>query len=192
MGKVTKYRKNWKWSRKKYFNYIAKNYLKYTCNVVGKIVWVDQDENNIYWSGINPPTPQWTMQDVLSQAGNELISLRAYFASVKFTGVAVKVTPGYPANPEAPADGTLGNAFLSIQQVGEPVTYGTVVHNPRCMCLSQIIPQRKYFSLSSSWVGSNSIPMYSLNFVLASDGKPMRASTFTCQITIYLLFKTAL
>lgn len=192
MAKLVKFKKNWRWNRKKYFNYIAKNYLKYTANVVGKVLWVDEEVNNIFWNGTEPATPQWTMQDVLSQAGNELISLRAYFASVKFTGVAVKVTPGYPANPEAPAHGTLGNAFLAIQQIGEPANYSAVVHNPRCMCLSQATSVRKYFSLTSSWVGSNSLPMHSLNFVLASDGKPMKDSSFTVQITIYLLFKTAL
>ena len=189
MVKRTKYRKGWRWSRKKFFNYVAKNYLKYSTTIVGKITWIDQDDNNIIW-GNN--TNLWTMQDVLTQAGNELISLRAYFASLKFTGVAIKVTPGYPANPTNAQSGTLGNAFLSIQQVGEPTNYASVVHNPRCMCLSQFMPQRKYFSLSTSWAGSNSIPMSSLNFVLASDGRPMRDSTFTVQITFYLLFKTAL
>ena len=132
------------------------------------------------------------MQDVLAQGGNEMISLRAYFASMKFTGVAIKVTPGYPANPTNANSGTMGNAFLAMQQIGENTTYDAVVHNPRCMCLSQFMPQRKYFSLSTSWVGSNSIPMNSINFVLASDGKPMRDSTFTVQITFYILFKTAL
>lgn len=190
MGKVTRYRRSWRWNRKKYFNYVAKNYLKYTANVVGKVLWVDQEQNNIYWSGAD--TAQWTMQDALAQAGNELISLRGYFASLKIYGVAVKVTPGYPANPEAPAQGTIGNAFLAIQQVGEPANYAAVVHNPRCMCLSQFMPQRKYFNLTSGWAGSNSIPLYSLNFVVASDGRPMRDSSFTVQITFYILFKTAL
>ena len=189
MGKLARYRRNWRWSRKKYFNYVAKNYLKYTCNVVGKVMWVDQEQNNIYWNGAN--TNQWTMEDALTQAGNELTSLRAYFASYKITGVAVKVTPGYPAVPTNANEGTMGNAFLSIQQIGEDRTYSAVVHNPRCMCLSQFLPQRKYFSLTSTWAGSNMYPIRSLNFVLASDGKPMRDSTFTVQITFYLLFKTA-
>lgn len=190
MGKLTRYRRSWRWNRKKYFNYIAKNYLKYSCTVVGKALWVDQEQNNIYWNGAN--TNQWTMTDALTQAGNELISLRAYFASLKFTGVAVKVTPGYPANPTNPNEGTMGNAFLAIQQVGEPATYASVAHNPRCICLSQFMPQRKYFSLSTSWAGSNAIPTGAINFVLACDGKPMRDSSFTVQITFYILFKTAL
>lgn len=190
MAKLTRYRRSWRWNRKKYFNYIAKNYLKYSCTVVGKIIWVDQDDNNIYWDGAN--TNQWTMTDALTQAGNELISLRAYFASLKFTGVAVKVTPGYPANPTNANSGTVGNAFLAIQQIGEPANYATAVHNPRCFCLSQLSPQRKYFNLTSGWAGSNTAPLGSLNFVVVSNGKPMRDSSFTVQITFYLLFKTAL
>ena len=159
MGKLTRYRRSWRWNRKKYFNYVAKNYLKYTANIVGKVTWIDQEDNNLVWTN---GTNQWTMQDVLGQAGNELISLRGYFASLKFTGVAIKVTPGYPANPTNANSGTMGNAFLAIQQVGEAANYAAVVHNPRCMCLSQFMPQRKYFSLTSSWAGSNSIPMQSL------------------------------
>ena len=190
MGKLTRYRRSWRWNRKKYFNYIAKNYLKYSCTVVGKALWVDQEQNNIYWNGAN--TNQWTMTDALTQAGNELISLRAYFASLKFTGVAVKVTPGYPANPTNPNEGTMGNAFLAIQQVGEPATYASVAHNPRCICLSQFMPQRKYFSLSTSWAGSNAIPTGAINFVLACDGKPMNTQTWNVKVTVYMLFKTAL
>ena len=190
MGTLTRYRRSWRWSRKKYFNYVARNYLKYTANIVGKVMWLDREENNIYWDGAD--TPQWTMQDALAQAGNEMISLRGYFASLKITGIAIKVTPGYPAIPSNPNNGTIGNAFLAIQQVGEAANYASVVHNPRCMCLSQLTSQRKYFSLTSSWAGSNSIPMQSLNFVVASDGRPMKDSTFTVQITFYILFKTAL
>ena len=74
-------------------------------------------------------------------------SKRGYFASLKITGIAIKVTPGYPAIPSNPNNGTIGNAFLAIQQIGEPVNYASVVHNPRCFCLSQTTPQRKYFSL---------------------------------------------
>ena len=189
MGKVTRYRRSWRWNRKKYFNYVARNYLKYSCNVNAKVMWLDQDNNNIFWPNNNA---YWTMADALAQAGNELISLRGYFASLKITGVAVKVTPGYPANPTNANSGTTGVAYLAIQQMGEEVSFPNASHSPRSMCLSQFVPQRKYFSLTSSWAGSNSIPMQSLNFVVASDGRPMRDSMFNVQMTFYILFKTAL
>lgn len=190
MVKGKKYRRNWRWSRKKYFNYIAKNYLKYTAVIVGKILWLDQDDNNIYWEGRN--SNAFTFSDALAQAGNELLSLKSYFATMKFTGVAIKVTPGYPANPTNANSGTTGAAFLTLQQDQEATTYANSVHNPRSMCLSQFMPQRKYFSLSTSWVGTNAIPFSALSFVVNSNGRPMRDSSFMVQISVYITFKTAL
>ena len=190
MTKLTKYRKNWKWSRKKYFNYIAKNYLKYTAVIVGKVLWLDQDDNNIYWEGRNSNI--FTLSDALAQAGNELLSLKSYFATMKFTGVAIKVTPGYPANPTNANSGTTGSAFLTLQQDQEQATYANAVHNPRSMCLSQFMPQRKYFNITTSWVGTNAIPFSALSFVVNSNGRPMRDSSFMVQIFVYITFKTAL
>ena len=180
MGKLTKYRKSWRWNRKKYFNYIARNYLKYTAVIVGKILWIDQDDNNIYWDGRNSNV--FTLSDALAQAGNELLSLKSYFATMKFTGVAVKITPGYPANPTNANSGTVGSAFLTLQQDQEQATYANAVHNPRSICLSQFMPQRKYFSLTTSWVGTNAIPFSALSFVTNSNGRPMRDSSFQVQM----------
>ena len=180
------YRRSYRWNRKKYFNYIARNYLKYTINCPGKLTW---DNNGIKWSN---GSGQWGMVDILDQAGNEYKSLRGYFASVKITGIAIECVPGAYSQPQITGDGTTGQAYLALQQVGEQATNVIVSHNPRCIYLSQTQIQRKYIPLTSGWTGSNTVSLASVNLAANCDGQPMNTQTWNVKVTVYMLFKTAL
>ena len=174
-----------RYSRRRNFNRIAKNYFKAKLSISKRIGY---DTSGVKFLEDNTDTK--TVSSLLGECP-DMKKFQQLFQSMKLTGILVETAP----NPISEETTALGCITLGLQTKNDTDVFADIVEGNYGMLLSAMQCQRKYIGLNNGltgWINTDGTSTWNPRFSVKTDAAAQSGGyMIAVRFTFYVTFKNS-